>query len=216
MIQNPDLTHEINLWPYYRHIAGLDEAAAVTSATVRCHPAEVQRAGELAARVEPVADGDVGELVITTLTKEAFPVIRFRTRDLTRIIPEPCGCGRTFRRMARVMGRTDDMLIIKGVNLYPSEIESALLGIEELEPHYQLVVDRTATLPRLEVHVEVAGAVLDGCGGFDPAHPRLAALRRQAGEQVRQAIGLAVELQIVEPGAIPRSEGKAVRVVERR
>lgn len=165
---------------------------------------------------EPRPPGTEGELVLTTLTKRAMPVIRYRTGDITALTLEPCACGRTSARIARIKGRADDMLVIKGVNLYPSEVESALLAIEELEPHYQLVVDRTSTLPRLEVHVEVAGPVLDACGGFDPAHPRLEALRRQAGERLQKLIGLAVELRILEPRAIPRSEGKAVRVVERR
>jgi phenylacetate-CoA ligase len=165
---------------------------------------------------QPQPPGQEGELVLTTLTKRAMPLIRYRTGDITTLTSEACACGRTSARITRIKGRSDDMLIIKGVNLYPSEVESALLAIQELEPHYQLVVDRTATLPRLEVHVEVAVATLDGCGGFDPAHPRLAALRRQAGERLQKAIGLAVELRIVEPRSIPRSEGKAVRVIERR
>lgn len=164
---------------------------------------------------EPRPPGTEGELVLTTLTKRAMPVIRYRTGDITALTLEPCACGRTSARIARIKGRSDDMLIIRGVNLYPSEVESALLAIDELEPHYQLVVDRTAALARLEVHVEVAGALLDACGGFDPAHPRLTALRRQAGERLRKAIGLAVDLRILEPRSIPRSEGKAVRVVER-
>jgi len=165
---------------------------------------------------QPQPPEQEGELVLTTLTKRAMPVIRYRTGDVTSLAVEPCVCGRTSARIGRIKGRCDDMLVIKGVNLYPSEVESALLAIDELEPHYQLLVDRTATLARLEVQVEVAGGVLDACGGFDPAHPRLAALQRRAGERLQKAIGLAVELRIVEPRSIPRSEGKAVRVVERR
>ena len=165
---------------------------------------------------DPRPPGQEGELVLTTLTKRAMPLIRYRTGDVTTLAMEPCACGRTSARIGRIKGRSDDMLIIKGVNLYPSEVESPLLAIEELEPHYQLVVDRTATLARLEVHVEAARALLDGCGGFDPAHPRLAALQRRVSERLHKAIGLAVEVRLVEPRTIPRSEGKAVRVVERR
>ena len=118
-------------------------------------------------------------------------------------------------RMARVRGRSDDMLVIKGVNLYPSEVEGTLLAIEELVPHYQLVVDRRPTLATLEVHVEPAPALVERCGGFDAAHPVIVGLRQQVTERLRKALGLAVQLTIVAPQTIPRSEGKAVRVVER-
>jgi phenylacetate-CoA ligase len=117
--------------------------------------------------------------------------------------------------MARVKGRSDDMLIVKGVNLYPSEVERTLLAVEELAPHYQLVVDRGATLARLEVQVEPAPELIARCGGFAADHPEIASLRRRATEQLRQATGLGVELTIVAPRTIPRSEGKAVRVIER-
>jgi phenylacetate-CoA ligase len=163
-----------------------------------------------------LADGSEGELVLTTLTKRALPMIRYRTGDVTTLTRERCACGRTSARIARVKGRSDDMLVIKGVNLYPSEVEASLLAVEELVPHYQLVVDRTATLARLEVHVEPAPALLERCGGFDPAHPTLQALRRRVTERLSKAIGLSVELTLVAPRTIPRSEGKAVRVVEKR
>ena len=109
--------------------------------------------------------------MLTTLTKRAMPMIRYRTGDITTLTTEPCACGRTSARIARIKGRADDMLIIKGVNLYPSEVEAALLAMDELEPHYQLVVDRRTTLARLEVQVEPAPALLERCGGFQADHP---------------------------------------------
>jgi phenylacetate-CoA ligase len=160
--------------------------------------------------------GREGELVLTSLTKRAIPMIRYRTGDITTLTDSPCRCGRTTARMGRVKGRSDDMLIIKGVNLYPSEVEAMLLGIEELVPHYQLVIDRTGTLARLEVQVEPAPAVVERCGGFDPGHPTLVELRHRVGHRLSNAIGLTVDLTLVAPRTVPRSEGKAVRVVEKR
>jgi phenylacetate-CoA ligase len=159
--------------------------------------------------------GREGELVFTTVTKRAMPLVRYRTGDITTLTMEPCRCGRTSARMARVKGRSDDMLIVKGVNLYPSEVERILLAVQELAPHYQLVIDRAATLARLEVQVEPAPELIARCGGFAADHPEIASLRRRATEQLRQATGLGVELTIVAPRTIPRSEGKAVRVIER-
>ena len=160
--------------------------------------------------------GREGELVLTTLTKRALPLVRYRTGDITTLTDEPCPCGRTSVRMARVKGRSDDMLIIKGVNLYPSEVEGTLLEIEELVPHYQLVVDRRSTLATLEVHVEPGPELVERCGGFDAEHPVIASLRRRVAERLQKAIGLSVQLTIVAPRTLPRSEGKAVRVIERR
>jgi phenylacetate-CoA ligase len=160
--------------------------------------------------------GDEGELVLTTLTKRALPLVRYRTGDVTALIPEPCACGRTSVRIARIKGRSDDMLVIKGVNLYPSEVEATLLAVEDFEPHYVLIVDRTATLARLEVQVEPAPALLARCGGFRAEHPALADVRRHAAERLRAATGLTVELTLVAPHTLPRSEGKAVRVIEKR
>ncbi|HET7342244.1 MAG TPA: phenylacetate--CoA ligase [Methylomirabilota bacterium] len=165
---------------------------------------------------EPRPPGQEGELVLTTLTKRAMPMIRYRTGDITTLAREPCPCGRTSARMARVKGRSDDMLVIKGVNLHPSEVEAALLAMDELEPHYLLVVDRTATLARLEVQVEPAAALLSRCGGFADQHPLLLDVRRRATERLRAATGLTVELTLLPPRSIPRSEGKAVRVIEKR
>ncbi len=164
----------------------------------------------------PLPPGREGELVLTTLTKRAIPMVRYRTGDITTLTTDPCACGRTSVRMARVKGRSDDMLVIKGVNLYPSEVEATLLAVEDLEPHYLLVVDRTDTLARLEVQVEPAAALLERCGGFSPGHPLLADLRRRLSEGLRAALGLSVEITLVAPRTIPRSEGKAVRVIERR
>jgi phenylacetate-CoA ligase len=159
--------------------------------------------------------GRQGELVLTTLTKRGMPLIRYRTGDITALTLEPCACGRTSARMARLVGRSDDMLIIKGVNLYPSEVEGALLGVEELVPQYQLVVDRTATLARLEIQVEPSLAFLAVSGSTDVAHPAVAALIERIAGRLRAALGLGVDVTLMPPRTLPRSEGKAIRVVER-
>jgi phenylacetate-CoA ligase len=174
-------------------------------------------AGECEARegLHVPDDHFLPELVLTTLTKRALPMLRYRTGDITALATAPCRCGRTSARIARLKGRADDMLVIKGVNVYPSEVEAALLAVPDLEPHYQLVVDRTATLARIEVHVEPAAALLARCGGLTDDHPEVEALRRQVGERLRRAIGLGVDVRLVAPHTIPRSEGKAVRVIHR-
>jgi phenylacetate-CoA ligase len=159
--------------------------------------------------------GVEGELVLTTLTKRAMPMIRYRTGDVTTLTTEPCACGRTSARIARIKGRNDDMLVVKGVNLYPSEVEAALLAVADLQPHYLLVVDRTATLARLEVQVEPAPALVDRCGGFQPEHPLLTEVHGTVSRRLREVTGLGVDVKLVAPHTIPRSEGKAVRVVER-
>ena len=165
---------------------------------------------------EPCAPGTEGELVITTLTKRAVPLLRYRTGDITALNPEPCRCGRTSARMARVKGRTDDMLIIKGVNVYPSEVESALLAIGDLEPNYQLVIDRTTILASLTVRVEPTAALLARTGSaiFDATDPAGQAIRREVSERLRARIGLGVDVTLLPPRTLPRSEGKAVRVIE--
>ncbi len=165
---------------------------------------------------EPRPPGVEGELVLTTLTKQAIPMIRYRTGDISTLTTEPCACGRTSARIARIKGRADDMLVIKGVNLYPSEVEAALLAMDDLQPHYLLVVDRTTTLARLEVQVEPAASLIEQCGGLQAEHPRLVALRQRVSERLREVTGLGIELTLVAPHTIPRSEGKAVRVIERR
>lgn len=158
----------------------------------------------------PLPRGDMGELVITTLTKEAFPVIRFRTRDLTRLITESCPCGRTLVKMGRVMGRTDDMLIIKGVNVFPSQIESILFDIEGTEPHYQIIVDRKGALDDVTVLVEVSESIF-----FDEMKRQneLVALikRRLASE-----LGISVDVKLVEKKTLERTTGKAQRVIDMR
>jgi len=160
--------------------------------------------------LDPVAPGETGELVITTLTKEAFPVIRFRTRDLTRLIPSPCPCGRKFMRMHRVMGRTDDMLIIKGVNVFPSQIEHVLFDIEGTEPHYQIIVERKGALDNVTVKVEVSESIF-----FDEMKKQNELMdtikRRLASE-----LGIGVNVKLVEKKSIERSEGKARRVIDLR
>lgn len=162
----------------------------------------------------PLPPGQQGELVLTTLTKRALPMIRYRTGDVTTLVTDACRCGRTSARIARLKGRSDDMLVIKGVNVYPSEIERALLGVADVLPQYQLVVDRRATLARLEIQVEPAPALVERSGGFTPDHPAVAAVRRDVAARLRATLGLGVDVTLVPPRTIPRSEGKAVRVVE--
>lgn len=154
--------------------------------------------------------GETGELVFTTITKEAFPVIRYRTRDITALNPEPCICGRTHIRMNRISGRTDDMLIIRGVNVFPSQIESVLMGIDEVEPHYQLVVDRKGKLDTLTVLVEVGEHL------FSDEVKVLQNLERKISTNIKDYLGVSAKVKLVEPKAIARSQGKAVRVIDNR
>jgi phenylacetate-CoA ligase len=153
----------------------------------------------------PLPPGDEGELVFSTLTKQALPVVRYRTGDISSLDPSACVCGRTSVRMARVRGRYDDMLIIRGVNLYPSEIERVLLELGDLAPHYQIVVDRPGALDELCVVCEPASGESDRAG-----------LQRRTARALHDAIGLSVAVEVLAPGGVPRSEGKAVRVVDRR
>ncbi|HEX9754977.1 MAG TPA: phenylacetate--CoA ligase [Gemmatimonadales bacterium] len=156
--------------------------------------------------------GEVGELVLTTLTKEAMPLLRYRTRDRTRLLPECCDCGRTQVRMDRVLGRTDDMLVIKGVNVFPQLIERTLLAIPHLGPHYQIIIDRPrGTVDAVEIRVEMAADMLE------PVEPaRLEDLRRRVEHELAQALGVSIRVKLVGPREIPRSEGKAKRVIDRR
>jgi len=160
--------------------------------------------------------GAEGELVLTCLTKQALPMIRYRTGDITWLDPKPCPCGRTSIRMARIRGRSDDMLVIKGVNVYPSQVEAALLTVPDLAPHYQLMVDRSHGFPTISVHVEPTLERVSAWGGFDSRRPEVATLALRVGELLRAHLSLNPEVVIVPPKTIPRSEGKAVRVVERR
>lgn len=159
---------------------------------------------------EPVEPGEVGELVFTSLTKEAFPVVRFRTRDLSRLIPEPCSCGRTFVRMEKVKGRTDDMLIVRGVNIFPSQVEEALIEIEGVEPHFQIVVDRRAHLDELEVVVEMSEKFVSD------SMRKLVEFQKEVESKLSAALGIRAKVRLVEPGSIERTAGKAKRVVDKR
>jgi len=160
--------------------------------------------------LETLPYGEVGELVFTTITKEAFPVVRYRTRDITSLNPEPCICGRTHIRMNRVTGRTDDMLIIRGVNVFPSQIENVLMEIEGVTPHYQLVVDREGSLDMLTVKVEVNE------GMFSDEVKQLQAVQKKITKNIKEFLGVSATVKLVESKAIARSEGKAVRVIDNR
>ncbi len=159
---------------------------------------------------EALPAGETGELVFTSITKEAFPIIRYRTRDITSINREPCVCGRTLSRMQKVSGRTDDMLIIRGVNVFPSQIESVLMDMEGIEPHYQLVVEREGNLDNLTVMVEV------GEGAFSDEVKSLQNLERSITQNIKETIGVSAKVRLVEPKTIARSEGKAIRVIDNR
>lgn len=160
--------------------------------------------------LEPVAPGEVGELVITTLTKEAFPVIRYRTRDLTRLLPEPCPCGRTSVRMSRMMGRSDDMLIIKGVNVFPTQIESVLFEIEGTEPHYRLIVERENNEDKMTVMVEVVESIF-----FDEMKKQRA-LVETIKKRLASELGISVQIKLVEERSLERFNGKGTRVIDKR
>ncbi|GAM11578.1 phenylacetate-coenzyme A ligase [Geobacter sp. OR-1] len=159
---------------------------------------------------EVLPPGSTGELVITTLSKEAFPMIRYRTRDITSLVYDTCECGRTIVRMKKTMGRSDDMLIIKGVNVYPSQIEEVLIAIEGCEPHYQLIVERKGALDSLEVQIEVTENIF-----FDEMKLQRAFLERVE-RRIESIIGVGVFVRLVEPNSIPRYEGKASRVIDKR
>jgi phenylacetate-CoA ligase len=154
--------------------------------------------------------GRVGELVITTLTREATPLLRYRTRDITKLIPGKCECGRTSVRMERIMGRTDDMLIIRGVNVFPSQIEEVLVNIEGIEPHYQIVINRVGALDELDVHVEMNERLIsDEIKGLENVERRIK-------NDIESMLGIKVGVKLVEPKTIARSEGKAKRVIDNR
>ena len=157
-----------------------------------------------------VAEGERGELVITTITKQGIPLIRYRTRDITSITYEPCLCGRTHARISRMSGRSDDMLIIRGVNVFPSQIEAILIGIEGVEPHYLLVVDRLENLDTLEVHVEVDEQI------FSDEVKILQRLAKRIEKEIKDKLGITCSARLVEPKTIQRSEGKATRVIDNR
>ena len=160
--------------------------------------------------LERLPAGETGELVITTLTKEAFPLIRYRTRDVTSLEYAPCRCGRTHARMQRIKGRSDDMLIIRGVNVFPSQIESVLVDVPGVSPHYQLIVDREGHLDTLEVAVEVDDTV------FSDEVKQLQKLAQTIEGRIKDYLTVSVKVKLVEPKTVPRSEGKAQRVIDRR
>ncbi len=159
---------------------------------------------------EPLPYGESGELVFTTLTKEALPVLRYRTGDITALHPETCACGRTMVRMEKISGRTDDMLIVRGINVFPSQIETVLLRVEGIQPHYQIIVDRQRTLDDLEIWVEVSDEI------FADEIRQLEMLERELRNELHNALGISARVKLVEPRSIPRSEGKAKRVFDRR
>ena len=159
---------------------------------------------------DPVPDGREGELVLTTLSKRAMPMIRYRTRDVTAVIPAPCTCGRTLRRVRRIARRCDDMLIVRGVNVYPSQVESAILKVERSLPHYQIVLRRERGLDEIEVQIEITPeAVSDRVGALEELERRLA-------HAIESTVGIRARVRLVEPQSIARSEGKARRVVDLR
>jgi phenylacetate-CoA ligase len=154
---------------------------------------------------DPVPEGRDGELVFTTLAKEAQPLIRYRTGDVGSVTTKPCECGRTLARITALRGRIDDMLIVRGVNLFPSNVETLLLGAEGVGPHYRLIVDRAGQMDEVSVECEPVSAELDR-----------AALAERLEVLLRDHTGIRIPVTVVEPGGVPRSEGKAVRVVDRR
>ena len=160
--------------------------------------------------LQPLGENETGELVFTTLTKEGIPLIRYRTKDLTSISYDKCDCGRTLARISRFKGRSDDMLIIRGVNVFPSQVEAALLEIGEAAPYYLLIVDRVNNLDTLEVQVEVDETF------FSDKISELESLTKKIAHAIQQGIGLAVKVKLVEPKTIERSMGKAVRVIDKR
>jgi phenylacetate-CoA ligase len=156
-----------------------------------------------------VPEGEAGELVITTLTKEALPMIRYRTRDITRLGTERCGCGRTHLRIRRITGRNDDMLIIRGINVYPSQVEAVLVGFPDVAPHYQLVVERRGAMDHLTVEVEIAPALSGTAAAYG-------VVAEKVRHHIKSMIGVTTDIVVKQPGEIPRSQGKAVRVRDQR
>jgi phenylacetate-CoA ligase len=160
--------------------------------------------------LEPVDDYEYGELVFTALTKEAFPIIRYRTRDIAALDPCPCACGRNTIRMSRVMGRTDDMLIIRGSNLFPSQVEEALLRVKGVAPHYLIEVDRPGALDEITVRVEVSPSL------FSDKMSDMQALRNRIDREIHAVCGIRVNVELVAPQTLERSMGKATRVIDKR
>lgn len=160
--------------------------------------------------LESLPYGEQGELVFTTLTKEGLPLLRYRTKDLSTLTDEVCQCGRTSVRMSRIVGRSDDMLIIRGVNVFPSQIESVILEMEEFEPHYMLIVNRVNNLDILEVQVEVRD------GYYSDEITKMVILKKKIAQRLHSVLGISADIKLVEPYTIKRSEGKAQRVIDNR
>ena len=159
---------------------------------------------------EVLPEGSTGELVITTLTKQGIPLVRYRTRDITSLNYTPCSCGRTHVRMNRITGRSDDMLIIRGANVFPSQVESVVLELPEFEPHYQLVVARVNTLDTLQVQVEVSEAF------YSDEISQMMALKKRIADRLHSVLGIGADIRLMEPHSIERSEGKSKRVIDKR
>ena len=160
---------------------------------------------------EVLPDGEKGEVVFTNLKREAMPLIRYRSRDLAYLYPETsCPCGRQFRRLSRIVGRTDDMLIIRGVNVFPSQIEEILMKVPEVGTNYQIILDREADLDRITVRVEISGNMFHG------EVSELRTLRHRIQRELKEDILLSTRVELLEPGALPPSTGKAVRVIDKR
>lgn len=159
---------------------------------------------------EPLPEGERGELVLTTLTKEGVPMLRFRTRDITAFVKGECPCGRTFIRIERIRGRTDDMIKVRGVMLFPYQIEKAILEVQGVEPHYQIILTRPHHLDEIEVQVEMSKET------FSDEVKEIEALRRKLEKRIEETVGIRVKVTLVEPKSLPRSEGKAKRVIDKR
>lgn len=160
--------------------------------------------------LEPVPDGEYGEIVFTTLTKEAIPLVRYRTRDISRIIPGECACGRSFKRLERITGRSDDMLIIRGVNVYPSQIEDILLSMDKVAPHYQLVLAKDGSMDTVEVRVELEPHI-----AFDEIK-EIQSITRALRAAIASALAININVKVVQPKSLERSEGKIKRVIDLR
>ena len=160
--------------------------------------------------LQPVPDGEYGEVVFTTLTKEGIPLIRYRTRDVSCIIPKNCSCGRTFKRLERITGRSDDMLIIRGVNVYPSQIESILLKMDKVAPHYQIILDKKGSMDTVEVRVELEPGV-----AFDEIR-EIQAITRSLHAAITSALAISIDVKVVQPKSLQRSQGKIARVIDLR
>jgi len=157
-----------------------------------------------------LGEGELGELVFSSVTKTGTPFLRYNTHDLTRLYYEPCSCGRTTVRMEKVTGRADDMLIIRGVNVFPSQIEAILLTYGELEPHYMILVDRINNLDRMEVQIEMTKAF------FSDSVREIETIERRLTADIQATLGISAKITLVEPRSLPRSEGKAKRVIDNR